>query len=138
MFGAKASSVLVEAPSEARDGSWSERFNESVDEWEFSSAVTDERRPGESSEVSHFSYDKRERLPGVASAPDVLSLEETEKDLLGPGNEGRAVPNGWIYESLTRQTGFIDVGNPNVRSRSIRERDGICGLEQTKRVQAVL
>ena len=64
--------------------------------------------------------------------------EETEKDMRGAGNEGRAVSNGWFYSSFARQTGFVDVGNSNLRGRSIRQRDGICRLEQTKRVYAVL
>ena len=138
VFRAKVSSVLVEAPSEAGDGDWRERFGESVDEWEFGTAVTDKRRPGESSEVSHVGHDERERLSGVASARNVFSLEETEKDMRGTGNEGSAVSNGWFYSSFARQTGFVDVGNSNLRGRSIRQRDGICRLEQTKRVYAVL
>ena len=134
MFRAKVSSVLVEAPSEARDGDWRERRDESVDEWEFSSAITDERRSGESSKVSHVGHDQRKRLSGVASAIDVFSLEETEKNMPRTGNKGRTVSNGWFYSGFARQTRFVDVGNSNLRRRSIRKRDGIRGPEQTKRV----
>ena len=75
----------------------------------------------------------------IGKIPEVQPwLEETEKDMRGAGNEGRAVSNGWFYSSFARQTGFVDVGNSNLRGRSIRQRDGICRLEQTKRIYAVL
>ena len=131
VFRAKVSSVLVEAPSEAGDGDWRERFGESVDEWEFGTAVTDKRRPGESSEVSHVGHDERERLSGVASARNVFSLkqkkicveQETKEEPCQMGGFTRVLhdkPDSLMSEiptcvvdRLDNEMGFVVLSRPN-------------------------